>query len=117
MSHIPRHRLSNKERLFVAVVVLLLIPVVISPRLMLVFAVTVFPTVMLAFFAYHLIRTIWKGKEETPVVARHLRLSSRLQKPAKVAYHWTVTTAEPRDPEEMGGKREDGPHSSVFPTR
>ena len=77
MSHIPRHRLSNRERVLLVGATLLLLPVLIHPALMYGLVLYVLIPLGLCWGAYRLIRAMVAGKPETPVHTRRMRTSSR----------------------------------------
>lgn len=97
---IPKRRLSAIDWLIIIVIVLLLIPLLANPWLMLLFAVFVFPVGLVIYLFFRFTRSMKKDKKMPHTAPRRMRLASRQQKPTKVQYHWTITTAEPREPPE-----------------
>lgn len=94
---IPKRRLSVIEWIICIIAVLLLIPLVASPRLMLYFAAFVFPVGLVIYLFIWFSKGIKRDKRAI-TVPRRMRLDSKQQKPTKMQHHWTITTAEPHDP-------------------
>ena len=102
---IPKRQLSTFERIMVLVVVVVLAPIAISPRLSLFFVVFTIPPVFGAYWIYRLIRAWLKGKAPTPTAARAIDLSSIPQAPLQVKHHWTVSTDESGEATRSIGKK------------
>lgn len=94
----PKPRLSNLERLFLVLVFPFIVLLAVNPLLMLLLAVSVMPLGLAVHLGVRLFRDVYRGKEPAPVVARRFRVGPRPAPLPTIRHHWTVSTSEPRRP-------------------